>query len=233
MRKQSSSIKLVVVLFLCTLTIGAQSKVKKFDYKKGEVLDILLFTGKKDFSKNFKKYRETAIALALQKGYQPQPLLSISETTKGGLQPETFVLGKWKNMKVRKEFLKEIEHKVPDFHEQRRALWSTFLLAFYEVKEDVSIEISDDKTYVVSAYWKKKSINFADFTTNFIATINKQGGKVLTKLTNAHTPVGYMYKPDFVIISEWKNKASFDAFSKEDINTFESSIINVNEFIVQ
>lgn len=232
MRKQKLAM-LVSVLFLGSLMATAQGKVKKLAFKKGEVLDILLFEGKPELPKLFPKYKETAFAFALKIGYQPQPLLSIVETTQGGYQPSTFVFGKWTNLSSRKKFLNEILDEVPDFHEQRRSMWSSFYLAYYEVQKDISLEIDENKVYVATAYWKDGTAEFNTFKKEWLKKIHNNKGKVILELTDAHSSVGYMYKPDFVTLIEWKDRSNFDSFLKESQKMGEKGIQNVHQFIIQ
>ena len=231
--KTMKVITVCLALIISSSTLNAQSKPKAFNYKKGEVLDILLFTGTKDFAKFFPKYRETAFAFALKNGYQPQPLLAISETTQGGLQPQSFVFGKWKDLKSRTTFLKEITNEVPDFHDQRRAIWSNFYLAFYELDKDVSFEITEYKIFVATALWRDDNSYFKTYSSNWHKLVEKHGGKVLLELTSPRSSVGYMYKPDYVVLTEWKDKASFEAFHKDNLDMREKGIININEFVIK
>ena len=233
MMKTIKVITVCLALIISASTLNAQSKTKALNYKKGEILDILLFTGKPELPKLFPKYKETAFAFALKNGYQPQPLFAISETTQGGLQPGTFVFGKWKDLKGRTSFLKEITNKVPDFHDQRRAMWSNFYLAYYELEKDVSFKITEDKVYVATALWKDDDSSFEAYSSKRQELIKKHGGKVLVELTNPRSSVGYMYKPDYVVLIEWQDKASFEAFHKDNLDMGEKGIINVNEFIIK
>ena len=55
-------------------------------------------------------------------------------------------------LEKRELFLTEIVKQVPDFHKQRRAIWSQFDLAYYEMKETVSFDINLDKFIIAMAY---------------------------------------------------------------------------------
>ncbi|WP_422862023.1 hypothetical protein [Flagellimonas sp. W118] len=232
MRKQKL-VMLVSVLFLGTFMAIGQGKVKKLAFKKGEVLDILLFEGKPELPKFFPKYKETAFAFALKTGYQPQPLLSVLETTQGGYQPSTFVFGKWTNLSSRKKFLNEILKEVPDFHEQRRAMWSSFYLAYYEMQKDVSLEIDENKVYVATAYWQDGTTEFNTFKKEWLKKVKDNKGKVILELTDAKSSVGYMYKPDYVALIEWRDRSAFDNFLKENEEMGDVGIENVNQFVIQ
>lgn len=229
--KQTKLVLVFALIFIGGLMVNAQSKTLTF--KKGEVLDILLFTGKPDFSKLFPRYKETAFNFAMQSGYQPQPILSISETTQGGIQPGSFVFGKWPSVSARKKFLNEITVEVPDFHEQRRAMWSSFYLAYYEMKKDTAFDVNPEKVIVATAYWKDDTGAFTNFKKEWLKKAKNNGGKVLLELTGAMSTVGYMYKPDFIVLTEWNDRASFDAFAKENMKMGEKGIQNVNQFVIK
>ncbi|MFS4466724.1 hypothetical protein [Maribacter sp. 2210JD10-5] len=223
----------LAILFCGGLIVNAQEKTKRLEFKKGEVLDILLFTGKPDFSKLFPRYKETAFTFALKTGYQPQPILSIVETTQGGIQPGSFVFGKWTDLASRKKFLNEITTVVPDFHEQRRAMWSSFYLAYYEIKEDTFFDLNPEKVLVATAYWKEDTGTFMDFKKKWLKKAKSKGGKVLLELNDSMSSVGYMYKPDYMVLTEWNDRASFDAFAKESMKMGDKGIRNVNQFIIK
>jgi hypothetical protein len=231
--KQTKLMLVFAALFLSGIMISAQTESKKWNFKKGEVLDILLFKGKPELPKLFPKYKETAFAFALEKGYQPQPFLAVTETTQGGYQPDTFVIAKWTNLAGRKAFTNEIEDKVPDFHQQRRAMWSSFYLAYYEVTKDISFEVSPDKIVVATSYWKDNSGAFMNFKKEWLKKAKNNGAKVLLELNGAMSPVGYMYKPDFIVLTEWKDRAAFDVFSQQNMKMGKKGIQNVNQFIIK
>lgn len=229
-----SRTKLVLVVaavFLGGLLANAQ--LKTITFKKGEVLDILLFTGKPEMAKLFPRYKETAFDFALKIGYKPQPILSIAETTQGGLQPGSFVFGKWTNLSSRKKFLNEITTQVPDFHDQRRAMWSSFYLAYYEIGKDISFDLNPEKVIVATAYWEDESNAFSSFKKEWLKKAKNNGGKVLLELNDAMSSVGYLYKPNYVVLTEWDNRAAFEVFKKENLKMEEKGIQNVNQFIIK
>lgn len=231
--KQTKLMLVIITLFLSGITLNSQTKTKKWEFKKGEVLDILLFNAKPELSKLFPKYQETAFAFALEKGYEPQPLLVVAETTQGGYQPDTFVIAKWKDLASRKNFLNEIIAKVPDFHEQRRAMWSSFNLAYYVMTKDISFEVNPDKIVVATSYWKNNTISFESFKKEWLKKAKDNGGKILLELNDPMSTVGYMYKPDFIVLTEWNDRAAFGAFTKESAKMGEKAIDNVNQFILK
>ncbi len=231
--KQTKLILVFATLFLSATMVSAQTKTKKWSFKKGEVIDILLFKGKSELPKLFPKYKETAFDFALEKGYKPQPFLAVAETTQGGYQPDTFVIAKWTDLTSRKAFTDEILDKVPDFHQQRRAMWSSFYLAYYEAKKDISFEANPDKIVVATSYWKDETSAFLNFKKEWLKKAKSGGGKVLLELNEPMSTVGYMYKPDVIVLTEWNDRAAFDAFAKENMKMGEKGIQNVNQFIIK
>jgi hypothetical protein len=231
--KQTKLVLVFAAIFFSGLLVNAQSKTKKWDFKKGEVLDILLFNGKPELPKLFPRYRETAFAFALEKGYKPQPFLAVVETTQGGYQPDTYVIAKWTDLASRKAFTNEILDKVPDFHQQRRAMWSSFNLAYYEVTKDISFEVNPNKIMVATSYWKDDTNTFSAFKKEWLKIAKNKGGKVLLELNDAMSTVGYMYKPDLIVLTEWNDRASFGAFANEILKRGDKGIQNVNQFIIK
>jgi len=212
--------QLLAVAFFFCLTVSslkAQEKVYSFDLKKGEVLDILLLTNKPNNEPLFDKYKKTAFPVAMKLSYQPLPGFAIGAATQGNHQPEIMGLGKWSNLEKREQFLVEIEKEVLDFHQQRRALWSTFELTYYEMTQDVSFQIDRNKVNVVTAYWQKEEADFSKFKKAFAKKTKKAGGKTLVALQHGTSPFGYYYQPDFLVITQWENQAEFDAFYQENI----------------
>lgn len=224
----------LAIFFFGGLMVNAQEETKRLEFKKGEVLDILLFTGKPELAKLFPKYKETAFVFASKTGYQPQqPLLSVQETIQGGYQPGTYVFGKWPSVGARKKFLNEIVANVPDFHEQRRSMWSTFYVSYYEMEKDISLEINPKKVIVSTHLWKKNDSEFNTYKQEWLKKAKNNGGKVILELKNPRSAIGYMYKPDYVVLTEWNTRDAFDAFLKEDMKTGKKGIQNVNQFIIK
>ena len=229
--KQTKLMTVMIVLFLSGTMVNAQSQTLTF--KKGEVLDILLFNGKPEMGKLIPKYKETAFAFAVKMGYQPQPLFKVAETTQGGYQPSSFIFGKWPSVAARKKFLNEIVDNVPDFHDQRRAMWSTFFVSYYEIENDISFEIDSNKTVVATHLWKQNSVDFSTFQEEWLKEAKSQGAKVILELRNPRSAVGYLYKPDYTVLLEWNDRASFDAFTEKNKEMERQEIRNINQFVIQ
>ncbi len=220
------------IVFLSSLALHAQSNIKSYSFKKGEILDILLLTTKPEGNALFKKYRETAIPIGVRRSYQPLPGFKITETTQGNIQPTSFLLGKWNDLQNREAFIAEIETFVPDFHKQRRDIWSIFNLVYYEIPNDISFKINKDNYIVATAYWKKNSESFKKFKKEWLQKAKANGGKNVLELTNGKSPVGYYYNPDYLVITQWENKASFEAFYKENLSMNHQGVQHVNQFVI-
>ncbi|WP_299258632.1 hypothetical protein [uncultured Aquimarina sp.] len=225
---------LTLFLLTCILTTSlvAQSNVKSFSFKKGEILDILLLTTKSDTNKDFDKYKKTVFPVGLEKTYKPLPGFGIKETTQGNIQPTSFILGKWNDLKNREQFIAEIEEKVPDFHIQRRNIWSLFNLTYYEMPKDISFKIDRSKYNVATSYWKKDAASFKKFTELWLKKSTVKGGKKILQLTDGKSPVGYYHNPDLLVITQWESKSAFDAFYKENLKMNHKGVLHVNQFVL-
>ncbi|MFD2563825.1 hypothetical protein [Aquimarina rubra] len=228
-------LKILTLAFLtCLLTTNlvAQSDVKSFNFKKGEILDILLLTNKPDIEKDFEKYKKTAFPIAFKRTYQPQPSFRIKETTQGNIQPTTFIFGKWNDLKNREQFISEIGDIVPDFHVQRRNMWSIFNLTYYEMPRDISFKIDKSKYIVATSYWKEDTESFKKFIELWSQKSKAKGGKKILQLTNGKSPIGYYHNPDLLVITQWKNKQEFDTFYEENLKMDHKGVLHVNQFVL-
>ncbi|WP_108803288.1 hypothetical protein [Aquimarina sp. Aq107] len=217
---------------LFTLSLFAQSDIKSYNFKKGEILDILLLTTKPGTKKDFEKYKKTIFPVGIEKTYKPLPGFGISETTQGNIQPSNFIFGKWKDLKNREEFIAQIEGIVPDFHVQRRNIWSLFNLTYYEMPQDISFKIDKNKYNVATSYWKKETTSFKKFKELWLQKSSANGGKKIIELTNGKSVVGYYHNPDLLVITQWESKAAFDSFYKENLKMNHKGILHVNQFVL-
>ncbi|MEW7289318.1 hypothetical protein [Aquimarina sp. 2304DJ70-9] len=220
------------IVLLSSLTLHAQSNIKSYHFKKGEILDILLLTTKPEGNALFKKYRETAFPVAVKRSYKPQPGFKITETTQGNIQPTSFLFGKWNDLENREAFIAEIETFVPDFHKQRRDIWSIFNLVYYEMPNDLAFEINKDKFIVATAYWQKDAGAFSKFKKEWLQKAKAKGGKSVLELTQGKSPVGYYYNPDYLVLTQWENKAAFEAFYQENLTMSHKGVEHVNQFVI-
>ncbi len=226
--------KLLVIklTFLCVCCYQgvAQTGKKAFQFKKGEVLDVLLVTGtKNNYKKLFDRYKKTAFPVASKFTYQPQSGFRTKKLIMGSHLPVNFIFGKWSDIKKRKEFLRVIENEVPDFHRQRKELFTYFGLAYFEVENNVDFSIYKNKFNVVTSFWKKKK-DKTDFYKVWENSVKKNGGKVILKLENGESPTGYYYRPDIISIVEWETYEQFDSFSKKYPLSSYARLSNVHQF---
>lgn len=224
---------ILISLFIATLGhLNAQSTVS-FDLKKGEILDILLITNKPDIEALFDNYKKTAFPVAMGLSYQPLPGFGIAEYTQGNQQPSSLVFGKWSNLEKREQFLTDITESVPDFHEQRRNMFEFFALTYYEMQEDISIEIDREKLLVVTAYWQQEASALQTFTQKWRKIAKKSGGEVILELTEGKSPFAYYYQPDYLVITQWSDRETFNKFHDENIKMNHEGLKHVNQFILK
>ena len=222
----------LLVIFIGNTSLFAQANIKSVNLKKGQILDILMLTTKPETEKAFEKYRKTAFPVAFKRSYKPLPGFRIIETTQGNIQPTSFIFGQWSDLNNREKFISEIETVVPDFHEQRRTIWSIFNLVYYEMPEDLSFSMDKNKYNVVTAYWKKDNSSFDAFTKQWFQKSVATGGKTVLKLTNGKSPAGYYYNPDLLVVTEWESKKEFESFMKDKGIHKNESVLHVNQFVI-
>ncbi len=219
------------------LTLGeplmAQSEVKTYNFKQGEVLDVLLLSAKPNYDSLFAIYRKTAFPVAMRMSYTPIPGYRIKEYTQGNFQPESFILGKWASLAKREQFLAEIETHVPDFHQQRRNIFKNFHLTYYEMPSDISFEINKGKMIVATAYWRSNDPGFQRFQKQWLKAAKRTKGKTILSLEHGKSPFGYFYQPDWMTITEWESPAAFEAFQAKVNKLGSNGLQHVNQFILQ
>ncbi len=220
----------LVCVFLMNAT--AQSDTKEYNFKKGEILDLLFLTTKPDTKANFDRYKKTVFPVGFKFSYQSQPGFGITSYVEGNHHPSGLVLGKWNSLVQREQFLTNIVKEVPDFHEQRRALFSFFGLTYYEMQADMQFQVRGDKYNVVTAYWKARPKDFERFVNDFKTASKKAGGSEIIELTGGESPFGYYYQPDFLVVTEWENQAAFEAFHKTNKAMDTKGVLHVNQFVI-
>lgn len=226
----------IVLIFIfigcCIIPSFGQSKIDTITLKKGEVFDILLLSQKPKTEVNLKSYFQVAIPVAKKMSYQPLASFKIVNNHQGNLQPELLILGKWRDIEVREDFLTEILKEVPDFHERRRKIWSYFGLQYFEIKEYLSFEVYREQYQVATAYWLRSEKQISNFYKNWEKEVQKSGGKILISLMDGKSPFGYRYDPDCFVITSWESKVAFDAFQEKIKHRTLDDIQHINEFIL-
>lgn len=225
-----------LIVFLTVLTFSAcaaQEEIKTFDFKKGEVLDIILLNQAENSGELFQRYKETAFPVAFEYTYQPQPGFGISKLTLGTNKPQAFLFGKWSSLEKRVGFLKDIAKRVPDFHQQRRDLFAYFGLTYYEMKQDLKFSVNNSKYNVATALWNNPSKKDDSFLKKWKAEVVRSGGNFVVILENGTSPLGYYYNPDMLCIVEWQNENAFHTFTeKHPLSSYEP-LRNVHQFVIQ
>lgn len=229
--KFSNVILLFMVLIVATIT--AQEKIKSFNFKKGEVLDIILLSQTENPGELFERYKKTAFPVAFEYSYQPQSGFNIAKLTLGTNEVQAFLFGKWASVEKREGFLKNIAKRVPDFHQQRRDLFPYFGLTYYEMNKDLKFSVDTSKFNVATALWNNPSKKESSFFKKWLAAVKKSGGAVIVTLENGSSPIGYYYNADVLCIVEWQNENAFQTFAEKHPLSFYEPLYNVHQFVIQ
>ena len=225
---------ILVLMCLITVHLKSQAKDKTFSYKKGQVFDIILLNTKTGIEEDRDSYFKTAFPVATKYGYTGQGGLALIDTpSQGNYHPESMIFGVWTSLQRRLDFLADIEGVMPNFHEARRKIWSSFNLTYWEMKEDLSFTVKADKYNVATLYWQESERPFNQFKANWTKQAKNAGGKEVLVLTNGDSPFGYHFDPDYLVITEWESKAAFDKFYKENLKMNHDGVKHVNQFIIQ
>ena len=223
---------LIVLLPFVFSASQGQERLKTYHIKRGEVLDVVLLTPAPHSEVLFDHYKKTAFPVAFEYGYQPQPGFTVTDLTLGNHRPSSFVLGKWPSKGKRQGFLTDITQRVPDFHQQRRELFTYFGLTYYVMDRDLHFSIDTSKHNVVTALWQHDLADFTTFFAQWKGRIAFMGGEVIVQLRNGKSPVGYHYDPDRLLIVQWEDETAFQRFAKQyPLDTYEA-LKNVHEFVI-
>lgn len=227
---------LIFCLLICghTTSLSGQDKSRTIDLKKGQVFDILLLNYAPDVEAAKQRYFKEAFPIATKNGYQPGAGFTVKEMpTQGNYHPELMVTGTWPSLAARTAGVFALETELGDFHEQRRTIWSSFNVTYYEMPEDVSFTTDPAKYYVATMFWGKESAVYGKFLRKWAKAARESGGKKMMTLLDGHSPFGYYHNPDFFTITEWKNEAAFNAFLAKDRALDHAGIKHLNQFRIQ
>lgn len=224
---------LALITSFAFANVKAQDQIKSFTFKKGEVLDVIIANNSPDFNELFNRYKKEAFPVAFEYTYQPQSGFGASRLTLGNHFPQSLIFGKWSTREKREGFLANISERVPDFHEQRRAIFTYFALTYFEVSEDLQFSINSDKYNLATSFWKKDSSeNLDSFYNEWKNQVVKSGGKFILKLQDGTSPTGYYYNPDVLTIVQWDDQSAFDAFAKEWPLSRYEILKDVHQFVI-
>lgn len=217
---------LLVFTLICFFQFSLFGQTKDFDFKKGEVMDILLLNAKREAKQKLDYYFKTAIPIAMNMGYVPQKGFSVPESpTAGNYHPESLIVGKWTGLEVRYAALKGLESEMEGFHQLRRDIWSNFFVTYYALNKDVKFQVDADRYNVALALWAdKKALKRIE------QSILKSNGSILLNLKDGQSPYGYHYNPDAFLIISWEKDSDFLKY-KEDVAMIEAKKVrHINEF---
>jgi len=231
--RQIEFVILTVVCMVSGSIMNAQSKVTSYEMKKGEVLDILVLSTKPDTKQLFDLYKKTAFPVAFKMSYKSLPGFKIDENLEGNYHPDGFALGKWNDIEKRERFLLDINKEVPDFHEQRRSIFSYFGLTYYEMSKDLSFKIDRTKFNVVTAYWHKNKASFSSYKKEWLQKLKNEGGKTIVELEGGKSPYGYNYNPDYLVITQWQNREAFETFKSKSLVINYDDLTHINQFVIK
>jgi len=226
---------LIAILVLITIIdVKAQEDLVTYSFKKGEVMDVLLLNSKDGIEEVRKRYFETATPIARKRGYTPMPYFSILESPlRGNYHPDAIVIASWPSVEVRKTTLVELETTLLDFHDMRREIWSTFNIAYYEMAKDMSFTIDKSKYNVATAYWAEDNQSMDAYMSRWTQLIEATNGIVVVQLTGAGSVFGYVYKPDYLVVSSWDSKEAFEVFRAQSLKMDHIEVEHVQQFKLQ
>ncbi len=225
---------ILFVLFGFELTAMAQDTVKSYELKKGQSFDIILFNMNDNAKETLDRYFKSAIPAAMKSGYIPQKGFKVEQPPlQGNYWPKTVIIGLWEDYDKRVQFIDDIVKEVPDFHEMRREIWTSFNLTYWEVGQDYSFEVNSDKFNVLTAYWSNDDEVFPEFRSEWLKQVGKSGGNKLIGFFKGSSPFGTDYNPDHLTITEWESKEAFDKFNEKIQAMDHAGVKHVNQFIIQ
>ncbi len=231
--------KFIAVLLMSSLQLcvciegNAQTSTKTIMLKRGEVLDILLLSQHANVEEERNTYFQTAFPIAKSMSYQPLPGFTITDHTKGNHRPSHLIFGKWADINQRELFLTEVIKEIPDFHEQRRKIWSFFGMCYFSMKDDISFDIDRNKYHVATAYWLKDKKSLSAFRHERTRELKESNANIVLELQEGTSPFGYLYNPDLIVITAWENQNDFISFQKNTNAIIHQDIAHINEYILE
>ena len=228
---------LVTVFFLAlSMVLCAQDgEIKTYTVKKGQVLDFLFIKTKPDKKAELQDYFQRAFPVAEKEGYNRLPTLMVAKNPiQGNDHPSALVCGFWSTAKSRANFYEKIVETMPDFFEVRRDIWSRFDLAYFEIEEDLTFEVNPNKFNVFTAYWSSDDQKaFGQFKKSWKQQATKSGANIITEMTDAKSPFGYMFTPEFVTLTQWENEEAFQKFLEKNLKMDHEAILHVSQLAVR
>ncbi|MEM7585588.1 MAG: hypothetical protein AAF560_19515 [Acidobacteriota bacterium] len=218
---------------LSTPLAAVDEQSQRHSYQKGQAIDFLFLNQKPDTEQALKDYFGAVFPIVKEAGYTPLPGFRITQSpTQGNYHPAVLVIASWRSPESRAHAMRTIEERVPDFHQQRRDIWSSFDMTVYTMQEDVAFTVRSDKVYTLTAYWQEPGSRFAGFKREWLRKTRQAGGSIQLELEDGVSPFGYRYDPDYMVITEWERLTDFEQFTKENLAMDHEPIRHVNQFIL-
>ncbi|MEL6538459.1 MAG: hypothetical protein AAFQ98_23760 [Bacteroidota bacterium] len=234
MTKRFLPAALATALFtFSAMSLMGQARIDTVELQKGEVLDILLISTKEDVGEDLKAYFRDAGTVAQRYSYTSLPGFRVMEHTQGNHQPQILVMGGWSDLEKREAFLDEILDEVPDFHERRRKIWSYFGLCYFELQEDLFLQINRDQYHVATALWFEDASKAEDYLKQWNKQLGRAKGEVLVQLQDGTSPKGYQFRPDFFVITTWEDETAYRRFQAKAERLDGESIRHSNELVLE
>lgn len=228
---------ILFTLIFPSIPVEAQPNTKKYSLKKGQIFDVLLRSNNAEASQKTKdQFDQQIIPRVLKHGYQimPHGLYFQKIAIQGNYSPEHMVLGGWKNLENRENAMRILIKEVPNFHQIRRALWTTLFSTYFEIEEDINFSIKQGKFYVVTAYKHDKKRLFKKFMKIWEGNVLESNGNIVLKLRNGKSPfIGHYYEPNHFSITEWDSQDEFEVFLIKNKKMNHNSVKYVNQFVLQ
>ncbi|MFY0594023.1 hypothetical protein [Roseivirga sp.] len=224
----------LLTFLMLTISEQVNGQTRTYELKKGDAFDLIMFNTVPESGEILKKYFGSAVSVAQTYGYVPQKGFQVDQAPfQGNYWPKTIIVGKWGDYEKRVDFTTEITNEVPDFHEMRREIWSTFNLTYWKIKEDQTISVNPEKFNVLTAYWAENTDLFEKFNDQWIKVAKASGGKMVLELTDGTSPFGYNYDPDYLTITEWESQAAFEQFRIKNQSMSHVGVKHVNQFALK
>lgn len=232
--KSTKKFLILIILAVSSFKLLAQSEIKSYSIKKGQAFDIILFNTNAEAKETLDRYFKSAIPLAMKSGFIPQKGFKVEEPPlQGNYWPKTVIIGLWEDFDKREQFALNITDEVPDFHEMRRKIWTSFNLTYWEVGQDYSFDVNSEKFNVMTAYWGNDDEKFPKFRRAWLDQVEKSGGNKLIGFFKGSSPFGYEYNPDHLTIVEWESKEAFEKFKEKTLEIDHDGVKHVNQFRIQ
>ncbi|MEO1253950.1 MAG: hypothetical protein AAFY41_03555 [Bacteroidota bacterium] len=212
---------------------NGNAQTKTYELKKGQAFDLLFINTIPESKETLDTYFKTAIPVGQAYGYMPQKGFKVAENLQGNYKPSTMIVGLWSDYAKREDFITDVTNEVPDFHEMRRAIWSSFFLTYWEVKEDKTIVIDDDRFHVLTAYWEADAKSFKKFKQLWINEATESGGEIMLEMEEGKSPVGYYHNPNHLTITSWESREAFNSFYEKNLAMDHEGVKHVNQLIIE